>query len=218
MRKSQRKRTCFGESGASAGLHPSLLFVPSLHALRRALPAEAANRWNAIGGAGVADCRGVLQGYDTLAPVYAVIGAQCHPFGADELDSYSHLFQGTRLAAMGAKRGAESEILFDSHRAAIRGDLDALRRIWRAQEAMFRDKTQPKYERQGAPVAQFREVLGWQERVATDLEAVEAVQTVRQRLASRALSNGWDPTPPHERERQSAPARAGSLATWAHAR
>jgi hypothetical protein len=178
-----------------ARLHTSLIFVPCLQNLRRSLPDERSARWNAIGGAMVQGKRERI-GWDSLAPMYAALRTRCHAFRAAELDAYSHLYLGTHLAAMGVDRGGC--VLFDAHRAAATGNIEALRGIWRRQEVYFTSEAPLMTLPAASPLPHLREVQGWQGMAYGDDELEEAARRIRRRLAPRG-GNSMDPTPPAER-------------------
>jgi hypothetical protein len=114
---------------------------------------------------------------------------------------------------MGIRRDEFSDVLLDAHRAAVAGDIEALRGIWRRQESMFTDGGQLRCSLGNPSVETFRETLGWQGEDATESEISDVQRVVRARLAGHPMTNNFDPTPP--RERAGTAARAPDLTAWA---
>ncbi|HUD33796.1 MAG TPA: hypothetical protein VMR43_12380 [Variovorax sp.] len=120
-------------------LHPSLLFVPDVHALRRAV-AEAAARsfaWDPIGPR-TSWVNGQPHFWDTLSDLFNALTARCAAFGETELSAYDHLFFGTHLVLLGAlEADGLRNMSIESHRQAATGNAHALRGVWRKQQAFF---------------------------------------------------------------------------------
>lgn len=124
-------------------LHSSLLWVPDVHRLRREVArverlsfgwdAGIAQRTTYVGG------RGYFA--DTLAGLYNAMPDLCRPFSEDQLDAYDHLFFGSHFNVIGSAANVigdpRFEVFKEGHRAAASGQLDALRGLWRAQQARF---------------------------------------------------------------------------------
>jgi hypothetical protein len=120
-------------------LHPSLLFIPDVHELRRAVKeAEARSfAWDAVGPR-TSWVNGQPRFWDTLSDMFNALCARCQAFGAAELDRYDHLFFGTHLVLLGAiAADGLRDLCIESHRLAATGNVHALRGIWRKQQTFF---------------------------------------------------------------------------------
>ena len=166
-----------------ARLHTSLLYVPCVQSLRRALPDEGLTKWSAIGGM-VRDKSGRVA-WDSLAPVYSVVQRRCKVFTPAQLDAFSHLFLGTHLGAVNVHPDAGGAVLYDAHRAAAVGDLDALRGIWRRQENYFRSESPFATDRSSGPLPKLRAMQEWQGMSFADDHLEQAARRIQGRLTIR---------------------------------
>jgi SAM-dependent methyltransferase len=121
-----------------ARLHPSHLWVPSFPRLRAELARRGlfhGRQWDAVGPAKLVEGR-ETHFWDTLSPIYEALSERCARFGESHLNSYDHLFWGSHLPLVGGGllRDEGVSANSDAHRAAARGDLAALRGIWRRQD------------------------------------------------------------------------------------
>ena len=120
-------------------LHPSLLFIPDVHALRRAVKAAEARSfaWDAIAPR-TSWVNGQPHFWDTLSDLFNALIARSVGFNQVELDCYDHLFFGTHLVVLGALEADGLRALcIKTHRDAATGNTQALRGIWRRQQAFF---------------------------------------------------------------------------------
>jgi len=120
-------------------LHPSLLFVPDVGALRQAVKSAESHSfaWNCIGPR-TSWIDGRPYFWDTLADMFNALGDRCITFGEAELNSYDHLFCGTHLGLIGASQDdALRNLYIEVHRYAATGNFEALRGVWRKQQAIF---------------------------------------------------------------------------------
>jgi hypothetical protein len=80
--------------------------------------------------------------FDTGASLYAALPDACSRFAREHLDCYDHIYAGSHLdwVAPGMDEGCR-RMLEQVHQVARAGDLDALRGIWRYQDAVFRRST-----------------------------------------------------------------------------
>lgn len=127
-----------GGEVTSARLHPSLIFVPSARALTERLQAVFQKAYSYYHFApfepAMAYIDGRLVRWDTLAQLYAAFEGEAEHFIDSTLDCYDHLFCGTHLSAM--RQGAVVDVIERAHHYA-QHDIEALRGIWRDQEAYF---------------------------------------------------------------------------------
>ena len=118
-------------------LHPSLLFVPDVAALRRAVRQTQALGWDGIGQR-TSFIAGQAYFWDTLADLSNALASRCVGFTDAQLDCYDHLFCGTHMGMIGASGGAAALALWRSvHQSAASGDMAALRGVWRRQQAIL---------------------------------------------------------------------------------
>jgi hypothetical protein len=75
--------------------------------------------------------------YDTAAVLYSSIKPLSKPFSKKELDSYDHLFCGSHLDQVLPKMGPFGEVFLEFHNQASKGNLSALKGIWKIQEKFF---------------------------------------------------------------------------------
>lgn len=117
-------------------LHPSLLFIPDVDALRREVRSIASRSfaWDPVGPF-TAHLSGKAYFWDTLGNLYQALGHQSKAFTEQELNCYDHLFFGSHLGVMGASADRDMvEFFTEVHRRAAQGDHEALRGIWRLQQ------------------------------------------------------------------------------------
>lgn len=81
---------------------------------------------------------GVWYRYDTGASLYAALPGRFSRFEERHLDCYDHIFAGSHLDLFFDSYDESCQRMFSQvHGAARAGDLDALRGIWRYQDAVF---------------------------------------------------------------------------------
>jgi hypothetical protein len=174
-------------------LHPSLLWVPDVARLRAQMAKSTqaiyahdgffTQRSNHIGG------RAVF--WDTLAGLYQAFPDQCHAFTESELDCYDHLFYGSHLPLTATVCGVGFDSIVDGHQAAATGNLEALRGIWRKQQAYFEQYQLLREECASDAIAaaltgSCRLVQRWQAMTYSDGELLGAMVTVGKRIAELA--------------------------------
>lgn len=122
-----------------ARFHPSLLFIPDVHKLRRAVEKikSCSFAWDAIGPR-TSWIDGEPYFWDTLADLFNSLKTECRAFNEEELDLYDHLFFGTHLPMLDVfDTQATRDMCIESHRLAATGNIAALRGIWRKQQEFF---------------------------------------------------------------------------------
>lgn len=171
-------------------LHPSLLFIPDVHELRRAVKeAEACSfAWDCIGPR-TSWINGQAYFWDTLSDLYQALTTRCVAFGEDELNSYDHLFCGTHLGVVGASQDDELKSLYiDVHRLAAKGEISALRGVWRRQQAVFEISIAPPSTSTGEQaragmLATSRLMAEWTGQAYADDELWTSVQRIGKSIA-----------------------------------
>lgn len=121
-------------------LHPSHLWVPSVAKLRLALNNLNANGFDPFRQFS-APANGKMYFWDTGAGMYQALASQCKSFTEAQLDCYDHLFYGSHLPVIQPALN-DNGVTYTAHQAAARGDLDALKGIWREQDKHFKTQRQ----------------------------------------------------------------------------
>jgi len=120
-------------------LHPSLLWVPDVAKLREEMDRKAQGDF--ARESFFAQRAQYIEGrpfiWDTLAGLYQAFPDRCHAFNAAELDCYDHLFYGTHFPIIAAGYNGGFNVIREGHQAAATGNIEALRGIWRRQQAYF---------------------------------------------------------------------------------
>lgn len=111
-------------------IHPSLLCVPSVSALRSALKHTRCNPVNQL----YATIDGKEYFWDTLAMAHQIVPGTA--FTSAQLDCYDHLFFGSHFTAIEATLPKDSAIE-RGHMAAKAGEFGAIQGLWREQEKDF---------------------------------------------------------------------------------
>lgn len=111
-------------------IHPSFVCVPDVGALRHALRSTRSNVVDQL----FASMDGKEYFWDTLAMLHHVVPGT--PFTDDQLDCYDHLFFGCHFPSIQPTLPKNSAIE-RGHLAAISGDYEAIRGLWRGQEKDF---------------------------------------------------------------------------------
>jgi len=117
-------------------LHPSHLWVPDVAKLRSALGNLRANGFDPLQQFS-APANGKMYFWDTGAGLYQALANDCESFTDAQLDCYDHLFYGSHFPVIQPALNDEN-VTYDAHQAAARGDLKALKGIWRAQDKHFK--------------------------------------------------------------------------------
>ena len=115
---------------AVARIHPSFIKIPDVGALRQALQ----NTRSSVVDQLFASMNGKEYFWDTLAMLHHVVPGT--PFTDDQLDCYDHLFFGCHFPSIKSTLPKNSAIE-RGHIAAVAGDFEAIRGIWRGQEKDF---------------------------------------------------------------------------------
>ncbi len=147
-------------------LHPSLLWVPEPAGLPEG---GIAPRLGFRGG--------IPHFWDTFADLYQAHAGQCVAFDAAQLDAYDHLFHGTHLPVM----DTGDDVIRRAHLAAARGDLGALRGLWREQDEHFRAVRATA----APPIGPARAIQAWQGLAFSDADLGAGLATLHERLTSR---------------------------------
>ena len=109
-------------------LHPSLLFVPSIEAIRDVRRSNPG--WGLIAPTQVGPVFA-----DTFSILYGLTSQNCHRFTSDQLESYDHLFFGSHLRMV--KPSFVGDVVKHAHEKALRGDLHDIRGIYKEQDQLF---------------------------------------------------------------------------------
>lgn len=122
-----------------ARLHPSLLWVPDMAKLRHEMDRKAQGDFagESLFTQRVQYVEGTPFVWDTLAGLYQAFPDRCHAFTAAELDCYDHLFYGAHFPIIAAGYNGGFDVIREAHQAVATGNIDALRGIWRKQQAYF---------------------------------------------------------------------------------
>lgn len=116
-----------------ARLHPSLLWIRDVEELRAALGQRAADLISP--SIGYQD--GELHFWDTFSRLYEEMVHWCTSFTPEHLDCFDHLFFGSHLPIIAAQCGGDMDVIGRAHVMASTGNYEALKGIWREQDAYF---------------------------------------------------------------------------------
>ena len=111
-------------------IHPSFFRIPNVSLLRAAIQHTRSNIVDQL----FASVKGKEYFWDTLAMLHQV--APGTAFTDDELDCYDHLFFGCHFPSV-QNTLPKNSFIEQGHLAAITGDFEAIRGIWRGQEKDF---------------------------------------------------------------------------------
>ena len=120
-------------------IHPSFVRIPDVIALRQALQKTRSNVVDQL----FASMDGKEYFWDTLAMLHHVVAGT--PFTEDQLDCYDHLFFGCHFPSIQSTLPKNSAIE-RGHLAAIAGNFDAIKGLWRDQEKDFANNSVAKLE------------------------------------------------------------------------
>lgn len=177
-------------------LHPSLLFIPDVHELRRAVKAADARAfgWDAIGPR-TSWVNGQPHFWDTLSDLFNALCAGCVAFGEAELNAYDHLFFGTHLVMLGALRAdGLRDLCTEAHAHAATGNAQALRGIWRRQQVFFETAhpgipERPSNQKINADMlAMLGTMSKWSDKTYSDAELRGALERTAQSICQRTGS------------------------------
>jgi hypothetical protein len=116
-----------------ARLHPSLLWIQDVEQLRLAMGTQ--------GESLISPCLGSFEGelhfWDTFSRLYEEMVHWCMSFTPEHLGCFDHLFFGSHLPVVAAQCSGDMDVIGRAHVMASTGNYEALKGIWREQDAYF---------------------------------------------------------------------------------